>query len=61
MNLRLKQKRKAIGITQKIAADRIGVRQSTVAMWETGRCKPRTDTLERIAKVYHCRVSDFFA
>lgn len=56
----LKQSRLRAGLTQKIAADRIGVKQSTVAMWETGKCFPRASLFEKIAEVYGCKIVDFF-
>ena len=35
--------RKAAGYTQVQLADRLGVAQPTIAMWETGKAYPRTD------------------
>lgn len=61
MKKRLAEKRKAALLTQTEAGKRLGVSQSTVAMWETGGCVPRTDMLPKIANVYGCQVADFFS
>lgn len=42
--------RKKVG-TQEEFAKAIGVDQTTVSKWETGRSKPRVGELSRIAKV----------
>ncbi len=46
-----KQLRSENGITQKVLADKLGIKQSAIAMWETGKSKPRTDDLYAIAAV----------
>ena len=45
-------------IKQIDAAERLGVNQSTVSMWESGENKPRADILLDIAKAYDCTVDD---
>lgn len=60
MKEQLKQLRKAANLSQKEAAKKIGVVQSTVSMWETGRTKPETQILPIIANVYNCSVSKLF-
>lgn len=54
MNLRTA--REAAGLTQSEAATRIGVDQSAIALWETGKTVPRTRRLRVIAAVYGCSV-----
>ena len=54
----MRRLRKDAGLTQQEAADRIGVGQSTVAMWETGNCLPRMNLLKKIAEVYGCKMAD---
>ena len=44
MTERIKELRKALGLTQQKFADRIGVKQNTVAQYEIGR-NPPTDTV----------------
>jgi transcriptional regulator with XRE-family HTH domain len=54
----LKILRKKANLTQSAAAEKLGIRQSTIAMWETGQCVPRTKMLQKIAEIYQCTVSD---
>ena len=61
MGNNLKMLRERAGITQQEAADKIGVKQSTVAMWETKKCSPRAGLFEKIAEVYGCEIADIFA
>lgn len=49
--MKFKALRKDSGITQEVLATKLGVKQSTIAMWETGKSKPRTDDLYVIADV----------
>lgn len=53
--------RKTEGITQTALAERLGVRQSTVAMWETGRSTPKTADLPKIAKALSVSVEQVIA
>ena len=41
----MKELRKKRGLTQTEVATLLGVKQSTVAMWETGKSIPNTNTL----------------
>lgn len=50
------ERRKAADLTQTEAAKALGVDQSTVALWETGKTRPRAQLLLRIAELYHCSV-----
>lgn len=52
------KKRKTIGATQKDIARKIKVAQSTVAMWETGKAKPRADMLIKLAEILNCTVDE---
>lgn len=53
-----KRLRKSKNITQRIIADAIGVRQSTVAMWERGSSKPQTKNLIAISKCLEVSVEE---
>ena len=53
--------RKTEGITQTALAERLGVRQSTVAMWKTGRSTPKTADLPKIAKALNVSVEQVIA
>jgi transcriptional regulator with XRE-family HTH domain len=47
----LKGYRRSKNMTQLQLAEAVGVKRSTVAMWETGKSVPRTTQLSVIAKV----------
>lgn len=55
---KLQEKRRKAGITQKQAADAIGVQQSTISMWESGNSVPTVTTLLKAAKVYGCTAAE---
>lgn len=60
--MRLKELRKAAGITQTELADKVGVKQSTIAMLETGKNKsPRINVTKKICKVLGCTMDELFA
>jgi ribosome-binding protein aMBF1 (putative translation factor) len=48
--------RRRAGLTQQELAERIQTKQSVVARWESGRQKPSTRNLERIAKATGSRL-----
>ena len=56
----IRQYRERAEITQKEMADRLGVKQSAVSMWDTGAALPRADMLPKIAKLLGCTISDLF-
>lgn len=60
MKEQLKSLREAAKLTQKEAAELLGVGQSAVSMWETGESKPKTDIITKIAEVYGCNIADIF-
>lgn len=49
MSTRIKDARKAAGLTQEQLADATGMTQKSVSQWETGSRKPNMDTLRVIA------------
>lgn len=51
-----KELRKSAGITQQMLATKLGIKRSTIAMWETGKSKPRTDDLYMLAEVFNVTV-----
>jgi len=55
---RLRDYRKSLGLTQREVGYMLGVRQSTVAMWETGANKVNVDALKKLASLYSCKVDD---
>ena len=48
--------RKAKGLTQEVLADKIGICQSTIAMWETGRATPPLGTMQKVAVALGCEL-----
>lgn len=53
-----KKMRKKAGLTQQEAGKRLGVHQSTVALWEAGKTLPRGRLLKEVAKLYGCSEGD---
>lgn len=53
MKDRIKQLRKALGMTQQKFADAIGVKQNTVAQYEMGRNEPIDSVVNLICKEYN--------
>ena len=51
-----KETRIAAGFTQEMVATALGIRRSTVAMWELGKSMPRADKLRALARLYGCAV-----
>lgn len=54
----LKTLRERAHLSQADVAAAFGIRQSTVAMWETGANVPRADKLPALAKLYGCTVDE---
>ena len=50
--------RENAGLNQREAAKRLGVNQSTVCFWETGRNFPRAAMLVKMADLYCCTIDD---
>ena len=56
----IKECRQKAGITQEQLAEKLGVGQSTVAMWENGKNSPQSDKLPKLAEALGCTVNDLF-
>lgn len=54
------QMRKSAGLTQASAAEKIGVTEASVCMWETGKTLPRASLLPKVAEVYGCSIDDLY-
>ena len=50
--------RLSLNLTQDDIAQKIGVKRSTVSMWETGESLPRADKLPELAKILCCTVDE---
>lgn len=58
--LRLRELRKAAGLTQTQVAEKVGVTQGTVAEWENGGCYPSVTKLPELARAFNCTVGDLY-
>lgn len=54
--MEFKQLRKSAGVTQMFLAKKLGITQSALAMWETGKSRPKTTDLPKIANVLNVPV-----
>lgn len=45
-------------LTQKEAAEKLGINQVSVFQWEQGQTMPRADKLPAIAKLYGCTIEE---
>lgn len=52
MNKRIKELRKALGLTQQKFADRLGIKQNTVAQYEIGRNEPIDTVVNLIVREF---------
>ena len=53
-----KKAREAAGLTQQELATELGVDQSTVCLWETGKTQPRVKLLPKIAELLGCSINE---
>lgn len=53
--------RKNAGLSQVAVAEKIGVTDAAVSMWESGKTRPRAALLRQIAALYGCTVDDLLA
>ena len=56
--MNLKTMREAVNITRAELAKTLGLKQSSVAMWETGKSVPKTTDLPKLAKVLNVSVEE---
>jgi len=56
----IKIMRERANMTQCELAQKIGVEQSAISMWETGEARPRTNKLPVLAKILNCTIDDLF-
>ena len=53
MKDRIKEARKALGLTQQAMADQLGLKQNTIATYELGRIVPSDRTISAICRIYN--------
>lgn len=54
----IKEHRLKANLSQTDLAEKVGVGQSTVAMWESGIRKPRVKMLIKLSKVFSCTIDE---
>jgi transcriptional regulator with XRE-family HTH domain len=58
---KIRERRKALGLTQAELASRIGIQQSDLCRMEKGEYKVSLETLFKILRIYQVTIGDFFA
>lgn len=53
--MNFKQHRVSNNLTQEQVAQDVGVQRTTVAMWESGKSRPRAELLPKLAKLFGWR------
>ena len=61
IGLKIKERRKAVGITQEAIANALDVNPSHVSNIECGRANPSLTALVKIANILHCSVDYFIS
>jgi molybdate-binding protein/DNA-binding XRE family transcriptional regulator len=61
MENRLRDKRQAIGLSQKQLADLAGITRQAVSALESNQYSPATSVALQLARALHCRVEDLFS
>lgn len=56
----IKTLREKMNMTQTELAEKVGIKRSTVAMWETGGNMPTAAKLPAIAKALNCTIDDLY-
>lgn len=58
--MKFKELRRSKSMTQSELAAAIGITQQAVANWESGRSKPMTDVIIKIAQAFDCSIQAVF-
>ena len=45
-------------MSQEQVAQDVGVQRTTVAMWESGKSRPRAELLPKLAKLFGCSIEE---
>lgn len=59
--MKFKAARESRGLSQQDLAQALGVDQSTVCLWETGKTKPRAKLLPKVARLLDCTIDELLA
>lgn len=58
--MKIREYREKLGISGKELAQRIGVDDTTVCAWESGRILPRAEKIPRLADALGCTIDELF-
>ena len=58
--MNLKELRKAKGITQTELAERLGIKRTTVSMWEMNASSPTARMIPALAAALECSIDELF-
>lgn len=61
MEIHLRKKRQACGITQQDLADRVGVTRQTIGLIEAGKYNPSIKICLMLARETKCKVDEIFS
>ena len=56
--MNLANARKRLGLTQGEIAEQIGVDQSSISLWEAGKCSPNVRLIPKVAIAYQISVDE---
>ena len=56
--MKFREMRKRAGLRQSDVAERLGISDSSVSIWETGGALPRASLLPDIARLYGCTIEE---
>lgn len=57
---KLRQKRRAVGLSQKKLAQALGMHTNYISMWETGTAYPNAISMQKLCDFFHCSPDDLF-
>lgn len=57
---KLRQKRRAVGLSQKKLAQALGMRTNYISMWETGTAYPNAVSMQKLCDFFKCTPEDLF-
>lgn len=60
MTVTLKAARVNIGLTQEELAKKVGVSETTIWKWETGKAEPRFSQVKKICDICQVNIDDIF-
>ena len=57
---KIRNARKALGMTQRQLADRIGVSNTSISNWEKGLSRPDADLIQKLCSALQLQPNDFY-